>query len=370
MSYLKATDENSNTYRFSLMPANDTTSKLFPAVKTVKVSTSNTLSFGSISYVSGRKYYVTVKFRTRGDGDSTSSKCSSVGFIANRSDWQNSYSYIHGSATAYAERGQIVEWTYEFTASASESRATALYFIINNGWANGYDNQTIDLFYYKMWDEQGNVYAESSSNVNLLKNDKWRDGKTLSEEETIDNYGVHGVLSSAIKWIRNHSYVLEFDLKLDADEINKDDFKVELDVGGYSYIFNTSILKNEIGYSYKHFRFIVRVSDYISPYYENILFGFSNYRVDESAGASDHKVYVKNISFKTYYDFSNFLKITKNNIIYYSKLFNLNDSSLNPKQLKLTKNNSDYYLAQNATEYKYNELASRTYQNLFEKFAY
>lgn len=159
MSYLKVTKNNTN-YRFSLMPANDTTSKLFPAVKTVKVSTSDTLSFGSISYVSGRKYYVTVKFRTRGDGNSTSSKCSSVGFIASRSDWNNSYSYIHNSATAYAERGQIVEWTYEFTATANEDRYTALYFIIGNYWGNGYDYQTIDLFYYKMWDEQGNVYAE------------------------------------------------------------------------------------------------------------------------------------------------------------------------------------------------------------------
>ena len=157
MSYLKVTKNNTN-YRFSLMPANDKTSKLFPAVKTV--SEMDKLSFGSISYVSGRKYYVTVKFRTRGDGDSTTSKCSSVGFIANRSDWQNTYYYTHYSPTAYAERGQIVEWTYEFTATANESRATALYFIIDVDSANGYDNQTIDLFYYKMWDEQDNVYAE------------------------------------------------------------------------------------------------------------------------------------------------------------------------------------------------------------------
>ena len=149
MSYLKATNNNVN-HRFSLEPQNDTTSSLFRPIKTAVVSAQNTLRMGTINYVNGAKYHVTVKFRTRGDGNSTSSKCSSVGFIANNSNWSNTYEYMHDSATAYDERGQIVEWTYNFTANTTESMSNALYFIIDRNWANGYDNQTIDLFYYKM----------------------------------------------------------------------------------------------------------------------------------------------------------------------------------------------------------------------------
>ena len=367
MSYLKATDENSNTYRFSLMPANDTTSKLFPAVKTVKVSTSNTLSFGSISYVSGRKYYVTVKFRTRGDGDSTSSKCSSVGFIANRSDWSNSYSYIHGSATAYAERGQIVEWTYEFTASASESRATALYFIINNGWANGYDNQTIDLFYYKMWDEQGNIYAESSTNINL---NKWEDGTLFTTEKAISETYDYYTEESPTRYIYGNKYLLEFDCKLDADEINKDNFNMSIhsifdSKGGFSTL---TIRKEQLDYSYKHFRIEVDYNDW-----QGYDIGVARkIKFDFHINQTGHKIFIKNVKFKLLYLKPMFLKTIKNNALYYSKLFKKDDVYFKktPRQLQLMKNNTGYYFPQNVTEYKYNELASRTYQNLFEKFAY
>ena len=368
MSYLKVTKNNTN-YKFSLMPANDTTSKLFPAVKTVKVSTSNTLSFGNINYVSGRTYYVTVKFRTRGDGDSTSSKCSSVGFIANRSDWQNSYSYIHDSATAYAERGQIVEWTFEFTATANESRATALYFIINNYWGNGYDNQTIDLFYYRMVDSQGNVYAESSVNVNLLT--KWADGTSLATEKQLTESTF--TEKSNVKYATGNHYILEFDCKLTSDEVNKGNFSLQFSTSfNYSRTWVDSIAKNNLDYSYKHFYSIVNYysgNDFLPNDKIRFSFYFSN---------SGHSVYIKNITLKSYYFKPMFLKIMKNNICYFLRLFDYNplyaQSSDSPHQLKITDiygiYHDEYYLAQNATEYKYNELASRTYQNLYEKFAY
>lgn len=118
----------------------------------------------------GRTYYVRVKFRTRGDGTSTSSKCSSVGFISYWNNWANTRAYIHNSATAYNEIGKIVEWTYSFTVDSDvQPTGTNLYFIINNYWASGTDGQTIDLYYAKYWDSEGNVYSELGKNTPFLK---------------------------------------------------------------------------------------------------------------------------------------------------------------------------------------------------------
>lgn len=118
----------------------------------------------------GRTYYVRVKFRTRGDGTSTSSKCSSVGFISHWNNWANTRAYIHNSATAYNEIGKIVEWTYSFTVDSDvQPTGTNLYFIINNYWASGTDGQTIDLYYAKYWDSEGNVYSELGKNTPFLK---------------------------------------------------------------------------------------------------------------------------------------------------------------------------------------------------------
>lgn len=133
------------------------------------VSGANTLPLNNTRLVAGRTYYVKVAFRTRGDGDSTAAKCSSVGFIAYWDSWNQVRSYIHNSAQAYAERGAFVSWTYSFTvASDVQPTGTALFFIINNAWANGYDNQTIDLYYAKYWDSAGNVYNEWGEDCGML----------------------------------------------------------------------------------------------------------------------------------------------------------------------------------------------------------
>lgn len=105
-----------------------------------------------ITYDSNKTYKIRVRFRTRGDGNSTSSKCSSVGFITWNADWSKSYRYIHSSNQAYSERGKIVDWTFTFRPSSDYIAVNSdIFYIINNGWANGYDNQTIDLYYYKFW---------------------------------------------------------------------------------------------------------------------------------------------------------------------------------------------------------------------------
>lgn len=118
----------------------------------------------------GRTYYAKVRFRTRGDGNSTPSKCSSIGFIAWWDNWASSRGYIHYSATAYSEIGKVVEWTYSFTVDSDvQPTGTDLYFIIDNYWANGNDGQTIDLYYAKYWDSEGNVYSELGKNTPFLK---------------------------------------------------------------------------------------------------------------------------------------------------------------------------------------------------------
>ena len=158
-------------FQTTTKPANDTTSGLFPAVKTHNTGNGNFSGLlSNVTLKKGRTYYVKVKFRTRGDGTSTSNKCSSVGFITYWNSWANTRSYIHSSATAYSEIGKIVEWTYSFTVDSDVTpTGTGLYFIINNGWASGNDGQTIDLFYYKYWDSAGNVYNESGTEPKFLK---------------------------------------------------------------------------------------------------------------------------------------------------------------------------------------------------------
>lgn len=149
-----------------------------PAYFTHKVSEGNNYAglLSNPKLYKGRTYYVKVLFRTRGDGNSTPNKCSSVGFIAYWDDWHKSRSYIHYSDKAYSERGHFVSWTYSFTVSEDiQPTGTAIYFIINNGWASGCDNQTIDLYYVKYWDSTDQVYNEIGTDYDILE---FKDKKT------------------------------------------------------------------------------------------------------------------------------------------------------------------------------------------------
>ena len=136
----------------------------------------------------GRTYYVKVLFRTRGDGNSTPSKCSSVGFIAYWDDWHKSRSYIHYSDKAYSERGHFVSWTYSFNVNEDiQPTGTAIYFIINNGWASGADDQTIDLYYCKYWDSAGNVYNEMGMDIEILEVEDKNNSKLYATPLTPNN---------------------------------------------------------------------------------------------------------------------------------------------------------------------------------------
>lgn len=74
----------------------------------------------------------------------TQTKCSAIGFIAFEGDWVKSYSFIHGPARAYSEVFSTVCNTFEFTVEEDYNSVNLrVYCIINNSWANGYDNQFI-----------------------------------------------------------------------------------------------------------------------------------------------------------------------------------------------------------------------------------
>jgi hypothetical protein len=332
---------------------------------TAVVSATNTLSLGTINYINGTKYHVTVKFRTRGDGDSTSAKCSSIGFIANRSDWSNSYSYIHGSATAYNERGQIIEWTYDFTASATESRATGLYFIINNQWTQGYDNQTIDLFYYKMWDDNGHVYAENGNPNQKIVN-YWSDGTTaittekiLTNATTTENY----LYSATIPYnyiTVGEKYRLTFKAKKTANCKGTDVFVLSSDYSSSGFITSLSPTLSTEYYQYSHEFTLTKKS-------ESSLLPLLRIRFDNN-GSNDgntSSLYVKDVLLKKLEEYPrNFLKTTKDGTIYYAHTFNTS------KDIQISEGTTSNYLAQSIHEYKCSELTSFTYDTLDNKFEY
>ena len=120
--------------------------------------------------IQGHTYEVEALFRTCGDGNSTPSKCSSIGFITWWNDWKEAYSSIHTSPVAYQERGHFSRLFYRFTASKNvQPSGTHLYFIIDNGWARGSDNQTIDLYYYRYQDMTNpSIKDENGINARIL----------------------------------------------------------------------------------------------------------------------------------------------------------------------------------------------------------
>lgn len=154
-----------------IYPYNDSTQPIGVPYVTHNTGTSNkVIALNNPTLYAGRTYYVRVKFRTRGDGTSSSSRCSSIGFITFWNNWANTRNYIHRSATAYNEIGKIVQWTYSFTVDSDvQPTGSSLYFIIDNYWGNGYDGQTIDLYYAKYWDSEGNVYSELGKDMIFLK---------------------------------------------------------------------------------------------------------------------------------------------------------------------------------------------------------
>ncbi len=352
-------------HRNSLEPQNDTTSSLFRPIKTAVVSAQNTLHMGTINYVNGTKYHITVKFRTRGDGNSTSSKCSSVGFIASNSDWSNAYKYMHDSATAYDERGQIVEWTYNFTANTTESTSNTLYFIIDKNWANGFDNQTIDLFYYKLWDENGNVYAEDGNpNESIVK--YWSDGTTpITTEKTLINAteSSKGLYSETINYnyiTVGEKYRLTFQAKKTSNCKGVAVYVSSSDHPTTGFITSFTPSVSTEYYQYSH-EFTLTKKDE-SSLLPKLGITFAN---KGSSDTTDSTLYVKNVTLKKLEEYPrNFMKTSKDEVEYFTHTFNT------PKDIQISEGVISNYLAQSTHEYKCSELTSFTYDVLDNKFEY
>ena len=364
MSYLKAT-ENGVSYRFSLKEASDTTSGLFRSVWTSTHTSSNnsTLSFGNINYTSGKKYYFRVRFRGRGNGTPTSEKCSTICACAYVSDWSNSQSYKHSSAVAYSEIGQIVDWTWTMTANYTGVRTTVLFNIINGAWAQGYDNQTIDVYYYKFWDEDGKIYAEAwNPNENLFK--YWYDGITaITSENTVETslvvpkylYSEKIPLSCITE---GAEYTITFQAKKTSNCKSVD---VRLD--GNSSVTDIH-LNVPVTTEYQQFSWSFTVRDNVNLYDKTLYYLQMNFVNNGSTDNTNCILYIKNVNVKLSYDLPKlFLKINKENILYYTNLWPIS------KNIIVRDNYRIRYLAQSVHEYTYSELAGFTYSEL-NKFEY
>ena len=367
MSYLMATKDGTQ-YRFSLGSASDKTSGLFPAVKTHNTANGNFSGLlSNVTLYAGRTYYVKVKFRTRGDGNSTSSKCSSVGFIAFWNNWGRGRSYIHNSATAYAEIGKIVEWTYSFTVDSDVTpQGTALYFIINNGWGNGNDAQTIDLFYYKYWDSLGNVYDEDGYlGQNIVS--KWSDGSDISSEKSVINStSTENFLWSEIvnprKMPVGEIYTIDFDAKISGDVKSVEVYLYSSDYPTKGFITNKGIGKPPSEYyaRYSYSFLFSKKSD--SSTLPNLRIRFDNNGVSSSGNTGT--LFVRNVKLRHgRLEKPAFLKLDTAGGTFYEKLYSSG-------RLKITKDNTVYYLRQSVAEYKYSELTNYSYANLTGYFRY
>lgn len=117
----------------------------------------------------GRTYYVKVIYRGLGDGSCSKTKCASISFIAHWNNWGTVRRYGHNSATAYEERYSVVSWQYSFTVDSDvQPDGTNLYAIVDYAWANGYDDQHIELYFFKYWDSAGNVYNERGEDCTTM----------------------------------------------------------------------------------------------------------------------------------------------------------------------------------------------------------
>lgn len=184
MSFLKITANGKSIY--SQLYA--TYSALADSMNSYCTATcGKTLPLTNTKLYAGRTYYVKVQFRTRGDGNSTATKCSSISFIVHWDNWASMRTYTHFSAMAYNEIGKVVSWTYAFTVDSDvQPSGTDIYFIINSAESYGNDNQTIDLYYVKYWDSLGNVYNEWGTFTPLLRvNDLYLPLSTTSQSGAI-----------------------------------------------------------------------------------------------------------------------------------------------------------------------------------------
>ena len=137
----------------------------------------NALSLGSIVVSKNKTYYVEFIRKALGNGSPTSDKCSAINYCMYKADWSWSRSVgTVGTSTAYSQIGKIVRIQGSFTISASNDGDTAyqnMYWLVAGGYANGTDNQTHELYYYKVWDSDGIIIAQYGTDRCALDINDW-----------------------------------------------------------------------------------------------------------------------------------------------------------------------------------------------------
>lgn len=137
----------------------------------------DSLSLGSIVVSKNKTYYVEFIRKALGNGEPTSSKCSAINYCMYKGDWSWSRSVgIVGSSLAYSQIGKIVRIQGSFTISTANDGDTAyqqMYWLVGGGYANGTDNQTHELYYYKVWDSDGVIIAMYGTDRCALDINNW-----------------------------------------------------------------------------------------------------------------------------------------------------------------------------------------------------
>lgn len=146
-----------------------------------RLDAGNHIQLGKVSFNAGDKLQIFIVYIPLGkyspDGvawTGTSSKCSSIGFIAHADNWTRSYGAIHPPARAYLEVGAGCTLEQTFTISVTEQLNIGIYAIINNGWANGYDNQCFLVEGYSIRKNGAVLYeaGDPTACLNFRKNGK------------------------------------------------------------------------------------------------------------------------------------------------------------------------------------------------------
>lgn len=144
-----------------------------PIVKTCQ----NSLYLGAITVSKDKTYYVEFIRKALGNGEPTSSKCSEINYCMYKSDWSWSRSVGgSGSSGAYSQIGKIVRRKGSFTIPSANDGETAnqmFYWLIGGAYANGTDNQTHELYYYKIYDSDGVIIATYGTDRCALDINDW-----------------------------------------------------------------------------------------------------------------------------------------------------------------------------------------------------
>ena len=144
-----------------------------PIVKTC----TSALSLGSIIVSKDKTYYVEFIRKALGNGTPTTSKCSAINYCIYNPSWTWSRSVgTVGSSTAYSQIGKIIRVSGSFTIASANDGETAyqqMYWLVGGRSANGTDDQTHELYYYKVWDSTGIIIAQYGTDRCALDVNDW-----------------------------------------------------------------------------------------------------------------------------------------------------------------------------------------------------